>query len=190
VTSASAFPASRCCTSWTFGFDSTKCDADFVVSLPDQATGTHCSARIKAHFESRCPNRRCGNAETRTFGCQIADGAVNCACRVRLENQNISSNASACDLSSFDHLNLPAQMATVGRRRISFIKMLEGIRGLEQVNIKPTTAAKKKPGMSGPSRTIGLGLLLNSLSWSILSAPLPSTKERVIWLHQGGVAME
>jgi hypothetical protein len=32
-------------------------------------------------------------------------------------------------------------MATLGCRRISFIKMLEGFRGLEQVNIKPTTAA-------------------------------------------------
>jgi hypothetical protein len=34
-------------------------------------------------------------------------------------------------------------MATVGRPRISFIKMLEGFRGLEQVNIKPdaTTVA-------------------------------------------------
>jgi len=45
------------------------------------------------------------------------------------------------NLSSFDHLNLRAQMATLGCRRISFIKMLEGFRGLEQVNIKPTTAA-------------------------------------------------
>jgi hypothetical protein len=28
-------------------------------------------------------------------------------------------------------------MATIGSPRISFIKMLEGFRGLEQVNIKP-----------------------------------------------------
>jgi hypothetical protein len=33
-------------------------------------------------------------------------------------------------------LNLLAQTATIGRPRISFIKMLEGFRGLEQVNIK------------------------------------------------------
>jgi hypothetical protein len=138
---ASACPASRSCTSRRFTFDAAKYDADFVVALPDHATGTHRSAGVKAHLDSRRRNRRSGNAETGTFGGQIEDGAVNCACRVRLEDQNISSNASACNLSSFDHLNLRAQVATLGCRRISFIKMLEGFRGLEQVNIKPTTAA-------------------------------------------------